>query len=203
MGEYNNISGLRFGKLTVSKTSEKRGKHRYWLCICDCGGRKYVSSTNLYNGHARSCGCFNREASSTRNRTHGKSRTITYQIWKGLRKRCNNQNDKRYNDYGGRGIKVCDRWSNYEHFYADMGERPSKDHSIDRIDNNGDYSPENCRWALKKIQSNNCRSNTIIAHNGLSLTVSEWADKSLVSYHTFWQRLYRLNWDIERALNTP
>lgn len=203
MKTFKDISGQRYGRLTVSPVSEKRGKHRYWLCFCDCGNKKYVCASNLYNKHAQSCGCLNSELSIKRNTTHNKSKTITYKSWKGLFKRCNNQNDKNHHNYGGRGISVCARWSKYENFYADMGEKPSNKHSIDRIDNNGNYSPENCRWALKKIQANNTRANVLITHNGLTLTVSEWADRSLVSYNTFWQRLYTLKWDIEKALNTP
>jgi len=203
MKTFKDLSDQRYGRLIVSSLSEMRGKHRYWLCFCDCGNKKYVCASNLYNKHAQSCGCLNKELTLKRNVTHGKSKTITYSIWKGIRKRCLNQNEPNYHNYGGRGIKVCDSWAKYENFYADMGERPSDQHSIDRIDNNKGYSPNNCRWATQKTQMNNTRSNVLITHNGLTLTVQEWSERSLVSYNTFWQRLYTLNWDIERALSTP
>lgn len=203
MNKFKNLIGNKYGRLTVIGPSEMRGKHRYWLCRCRCRTEKYICASNLYSKKTQSCGCLNKEMFSARSCTHNKSKTITYSVWKGIRKRCLNSKDKNYHNYGGRGILICKRWDKYENFYSDMGERPSLGHTIARRDNNGNYEPENCRWALKKIQANNCRSNILITHSGLTLTVSEWADRSLVSYHTFWQRLYRLNWDIERALNDP
>jgi len=200
MTRFNNISNQKFGRLTILPKWERKGNHVYWLCLCSCGTKKYISASNLYNGHAQSCGCFNRELIRTRSVTHGKSKTPTYNIWKGMRKRCLNPTDKSFHNYGGRGISVCNRWSKYENFYSDIGERPSNKHSIDRIDNNGNYEPNNCQWALKETQMNNMRTNINLTYKHKTLTVRQWSKLSKVSYHTFWQRLYRLNWNIEKAL---
>ena len=194
--------GKKFNRLQVLSLSETRGKHRYWLCKCECGTEKVVCETNLKSGHTKSCGCLNKELSTARNTSHGMSKTRTYQIWKGMRKRCSNPNDTCYRLYGAIGIKVCKRWEKFEHFYSDMGECPPG-LSIDRINNMGDYKPSNCRWATVKQQLNNTSRNQMITHNNETLTLSQWAERSKVSYQTFWQRLNRLNWPIEKALEDP
>ena len=201
MGTFNNMTGKRFGRLLVTGKHEVRNKHGYWLCRCDCNNLHWVAVTNLMNGHSKSCGCLNKEITSKRSKTHGQSKTPTYSIWKGMHKRCKNPKDKNFKNYGGRGISVCPEWSAYEVFYRDMGERPSNKHSIDRKDNEKGYSSDNCQWATQGMQSNNSRANILITHNGVTKTVSEWSDLSPVAYNTFWQRLYTLNWSIEKALS--
>lgn len=161
-----NCIGTKFGKLTAiaeaaPKIRKDRGStSRRMLCICECGKERIVAVADLRSGNTNSCGCSRRRA-----RTHGMSisvdrggkATTEYQIWNGMRGRCELPKHASYKYYGARGVKVCDRWSSFESFYADMGPRPSKKHSLDRVDNNGDYTPENCRWATGKEQFANQR----------------------------------------------
>lgn len=126
----------------------------------------------------------------------------TYLSWKSMRRRCENPKDSAYHDYGGRGIKVCERWATFEHFLADMGECPNN-LEIERINNNGNYKPGNCKWATRKEQANNKRSNTLLVYNGKSQTIAQWADELGIIYETLCSRIYRSKWSIEKALTTP
>lgn len=165
------IAGQRFGKLTA-KEYIGGGK---WHCVCDCGRDAYFNLAQLKQPHIHSCGCWLKEGNA--NRKHGGRKTLEYSSWMAMKARCYNPKNVGYPNYGGRGIKVCDRWlgeHGFENFLADMGERPSKDHSIDRIDVNSDYCPENCRWATRKQQCNNRRSNLLIEHKGEIRTLTEW-----------------------------
>lgn len=148
------ITGDRYGRLTVLGRSDRKGR---WLCKCDCGRESEPSLGSLRNGSSKSCGCAQRDVASGINRTHGMSRSSEYRIWAGMRKRCYSKKCKSYIDYGGRGIVVCERWSKFENFYEDMGQRPSPDHSLDRIDVDGNYEPSNCRWATAGEQARNRR----------------------------------------------
>lgn len=148
------ISENKYAKLTVIKFShvDKKTRRTFWLCKCDCGNTKIVCGILLKNGNTRSCGCLR-----TYPKTHGMSGTTEHNIWRGITSRCKNRNNKDYHLYGGRGITVCDRWCDFENFLADMGKRPSKLFSIDRINNDGNYEPSNCRWATAKEQKANSR----------------------------------------------
>lgn len=133
--------------------------------------------------------------------SHGMRNTTEYQIWIDMKRRCSDKRRSRYKDYGGRGIKVCKRWMVFLNFFNDMGKRPSKKHQLDRIDNSKDYSPENCRWATTKEQSLNTRSNVYLEHNGIKLTLYEWAEKLGLKYTTLYSR-YKRGWETERILTS-
>ena len=153
------LIGQTFGFLTVVEKSPRNdGDNITWVCKCHCGVIVTVSTSLLKTGHSRSCGCLQRSIIGNLNKTHGMSKTPTYISWKSMLTRCYNENILEYKDYGGRGIKVCDRWRySFENFYIDMGTKPSSQHTLERDDVNKDYSPENCRWVTREIQSRNTR----------------------------------------------
>lgn len=197
--------GLRVGKLLVlSEYPERAGDNRIqYLCQCECG-RKITRSVNLLTRCVpiRSCGCDTGRLISSKKVTHGRSgvnnRSPEYNTWVLMKKRCNSPKDKYYSLYGARGIAVCERWLNsFENFSSDMGERPSDKHSIDRIDNDKGYSPENCRWALPQDQARNRRSNTLLEFNGRTQCLKAWADEIGINSTTLLRRLKR--WSKDRA----
>jgi len=189
--------GHDFGRLTcmrrVDPQESAANKHnRYYLCQCSCGNEVVVMLSNLLGGHTKSCGCLNSELVAERARllktTHGMYGTSEYNIWKAMVARCTNKKIPCYGRYGGRGIGVCDRWLNsVENFYTDMGDRPPG-MSLDRIDNNGDYGPDNCRWATTKEQNRNKRNNRLIEGKPMV----DWCEENDLSYDAVGYRLYRL-----------
>lgn len=153
------LTGKRFGRLVVLKMDHiNRHQQSMWKCRCDCGETIVTSGSTLKGGRSRSCGCFKADRARETAHRHGQSRTTEYRIWAYMLQRCTNPNNTKFHLWGGRGIKVCKRWRDFANFFADMGKRPSRKHSIDRYpDMNGNYEPTNCRWATAKQQSANSR----------------------------------------------
>ena len=210
MPNFIDISGRVFFRLTVISRSANKCGRAHWLCACACGAEAVVAANKLSSGHTRSCGCLQRETSSSYNKTHGAScypnggrATKEYNTWGLMRRRCNNPQSAGFPLYGGRGIKVCERWeSSFSLFLLDMGAAPSEKHSIDRIDANGDYCKENCRWADAKTQRRNQRGNRFLECRGETKTPMEWAEISGVSNKRIYARIKR-GWTVEAAIFTP
>lgn len=201
------LIGQKFGRLTPIKYV---GEHK-WLCKCDCDNEVIAVSYNLKNGNTKSCGCLRRKGNRL---AHGHNRagrgSKTYASWNHMKQRCGNSNDKRYKDYGGRKnpITVCDRWDvskggSFENFLEDMGECPGRGYSIDRIDNDGNYCKENCRWATRKEQNRNTRKNIYLTHNNKTQLLLDWSKEYGINYTTLYNRIYISNWSIDKALTTP
>lgn len=197
------LTGLTFERLTVKRYLGKRR----WECVCECGTIKSVSADNLKSGQIKSCGCLFRELLTSKNTKHGHSKSPTYKSWAGAKDRCTNPNTPYYSSYGGRGIKMCDRWArSFEAFLEDMGERPSPKHSLDRIDNNGNYEPGNCRWSTMEEQANNRRSNRAFSAFGESKTIADWLrdPRCVVRLATTLRnRIVEYGWPPEKAITTP
>lgn len=188
------LTGQRFGRLTVEPVWEIRKGHAYWLCRCDCGGVKIVRGSHLKQGNVSSCGCKDRT-------THGETRTRLYHIWNGMRNRCSNKNYPGYPNYGGRGISVCEEWQEYIPFRDWAITNGYQDGlSIDRIDNNGGYSPDNCRWATPREQANNTRKVRLITYNGETHSVCEWSRILNIKQSTLNMRINKYRWSAEEAL---
>ncbi len=195
----NDIRGSRFGRLLVL---EYVGKSK-WACRCDCGTLCIGNTGDLHSGCCRSCGCLASELASARLRTHGATDSPEWLAWKCMIERCYLTRNPAYKNYGGRGISVCDSWrESFETFLADVGYRPCRGYSLDRIDNNGNYCKENCRWATWFEQHNNRRSSRHETICGVTHTVAEWARIYHRPYQTVLQRLY-LGWSISDALTKP
>ena len=203
------LVGQRFGRLTALESVGKDGRGEYiWRCLCDCGTYTDVQAGHLRSGHTQSCGCLNREATGIRNTTHGLSargnRHPLYDAWQGMIQRCVNPNQKAFKNYGGRGISVCERWRrSFADFLTDMGERPDGK-TLERIDNDGPYSPDNCAWKTPKEQIRNRRTNPHIP-NGHPLAIEEWLP--VVGYEGLYEvsnmgRVRSLKRTVERQAST-
>lgn len=194
------LTNKTFGRLTVIRLDRMEGEAR-WLCLCECGTEAVVRGYSLRKGQTISCGCFRREFSSTKHQTHGRSKTPLYAIWRTMRARCENVGNRQYPDYGGRGITVCERWLIFENFRTDMGE-PPPGMTIDRKDNNGNYEPNNCRWATQQEQARNKRNNRLITFQDETLTAQAWSERSGRSVSTILRRI-KAGWTVEAALTRP
>lgn len=202
---FKDLTGQRFGRWTVLYyVGNNKHNQPTWLCRCDCGNVVVTSANGLRRGTTKSCGCRRSDVSrQSKNHfapTHGMSRTPEFRVWMSMLDRCQNPQSQPYRHYGGRGIKVCERWQDFENFFADMGNRPSPKYSLDRIDNDGDYRPDNCRWATMKEQNSNRRSNQNITYNGQTHTIREWTLITGITYNTLWGRIFKSHWSIDRAL---
>lgn len=194
------LTGIRFGLLVAIRFLDD-GSHR-WECQCDCGNITNVSKYRLAKGLALGCRCRRSEATARAKTTHGLSKHPLYRTWKSMRTRCNNPNARHYERYGGRGIKICERWDSFENFLSDMGEKPTDAHTLERRDNLGNYEPENCFWATAIEQNNNTRRNIYVTIKGETLTARQWARKVEMNYGTFISRIRR-GWAPEDAIGLP
>ena len=201
MGKVKDITGQRFGKLTVIKYIGKdKNNTSLWLCKCDCGNFTKVLKTNLSNNHTKSCGCLRKE--NTLSAKHGKCHDNLYKIYYGIIKRCYNKNDQAFKNYGARGIVVCQEWlDDFMNFYNWAIDNNYRDGlSIDRIDNDGNYGPSNCKWSTPKQQARNRRSNKNYTINGETHCLKEWCEILELKYETAHARINQLHWSIEKAL---
>ncbi|CAN7494732.1 hypothetical protein LJR074_003408 [Acidovorax sp. LjRoot74] len=202
------LHGKRFGRLVVLSVAGSRNGSVQWNCACDCGNSTTVCTRQLNCGQTSSCGCYGAERRTFAARAaivkHGKSKDPIYGIWFNMIRRCERPSHKSFKHYGGRGISVCTEWHSFERFFADMGDRPSDRHSIDRINNDGNYEPGNCRWATMTEQARNRSNSKLLAIFGEEKNVVAWSEdaRCAVSYDTFCARL-KAGWGPERALTTP
>jgi hypothetical protein len=227
VAEYILINGIKvakdftpetFGRLTTIGPKfllDRKAHIAYQVCLCSCGSVKIVRVAAFRNGGAKSCGCLQKEKASKQatalgksSTKHGKSRSREYTTYHSMVQRCCNPKARQYQDYGGRGIKVCDRWQEsngqgFINFLVDMNECPPGKISIDRTDNDGDYEPGNCKWADYTEQARNRRSCRLLTYNGRTQTVAEWADETGLKYSTIGKRIDRYGWSIEKTLTTP
>ena len=201
------LTGQRFGRLVVIERAEssKSGKIR-WLCRCDCGKQKVVDKYCLTKGWTQSCGCLQAESRYGRRTTHGGTETTLYQKWAGMKRRCYNKHEKAYKYYGGRGISVCEEWKKSFIAFRTWALNNGYDYDkilsleLDRIDVNGNYCPENCRWVTRKEQANNKRNNRFLTLNGETHTMAEWSEITGLSTACICLRLNRYKWSVEDAL---
>ena len=193
--------GQKYGRLTVTGFVHK-GKKWYWACACECGNSIITQAYLVRNGHTSSCGCLQRERASEASLVHGQSNSRLYRIYNGMKNRCYNQKQQSYENYGGRGITICEEWLKsftafeewaLSHGYAD-------DLSIDRIDSNGDYSPENCRWVTRTEQNKNTRRNHLVTIGGRTQPLSAWVRERGLNYHTVSFRIHQKHMTPEQAL---
>lgn len=187
------LVGQRFGRWAVTAYGGPGTSGATWVCVCECGTARRVNANALLAGWSQSCGCLAREINSRRV-THGHAtggkHSPTFVVWHSMRARCGNPKHPSFHNYGGRGIKVCERWESFEAFLEDMGERP-KGMTLDREDNDGDYCPQNCRWVSMKDNSNNRRNNRLLTLHGKTHTVAQWAALTGIKEGTIRARLHR------------
>lgn len=203
-------AGQKYGRLVALRCVGKDPyNQKKWQFLCDCGQETVATATNVRHGRTRSCGCLYKETRAYKGSprdgartTHNLSGAPEYHVWVSIKQRCLNSKEPGFRFYGGRGIKVCERWMRFEHFYADMGPRPSPELSIDRINNDGDYEPGNCRWATSKQQKRNQRRNRIVTHDGRQMTIAEACELTGMTHALVSERLKR-GWSTERALSAP
>lgn len=194
------LVGQKFNRWLVCGAA---ARNEYVVCRCACGTEKEVKATHLLRGNTRSCGCYRREASSEKARTHGYSRTPEYYAWWDMRARCYDERDNQYHNYGARGISVCDRWrSSFANFIADMGPRPAG-YSIERDDVNGNYEPGNCRWIPRSQQADNRRNTVWLRHEGRLVSLTKASAQAGLKPSVVRDRIFRYGWSVGRALSEP
>jgi hypothetical protein len=187
-------TGNVYSRLTVIGIDSVVKHKCRWLCKCECGNTKSITGIELRNGKVRSCGCLRPEIIKTINLTHGhladRKCSKEYRAWQAMKARCFDINNIGYPNYGGQGKTVCDRWKDsFENFFADMGKKPTPKHSLDRIDNKGNYEPSNCRWATRKEQQRNTSRNNNLELNGITMCISDWAIHLKIQRMTLYKKL--------------
>ena len=193
------IVGRAFTHLVVLEYAGRQGDRHFYLCQCSCGSVRKYGRSNLRSGGTKSCGCKTAEMLVAKRTKHGMNESPTYKVWESMLARCRNKGAREYQNYGARGIAVCERWLKFENFIADMGEAPTK-MQIDRIDNDGNYSPENCRWVSAKENSRNKRTNVLITWKGEARCISEWAEITGMCDETIRYRFHR-GWPAEKIFS--
>lgn len=201
--KYLDLTNKKFGKLTALERISSKNNKVVWKCLCDCGKITYVLTTNLTCGRTKSCGCLKDEKLIQRSTKHNQRHTKLYEIWKSMKQRCFNPNNSSFHRYGGRGIIVCDDWkNNFSSFYDwSMTNGYSQNLSLDRIDNNSNYCPENCRWTDKLTQANNTRTNRYFVYKNQTKTIAEWSRFFNISYKNLYIKLQKNNFDAERTFS--
>ena len=198
-----NIGDIFHNLTIISREYKPDKKGTYWKCVCKCGEVVIVDASDLRKGNTKSCGCLKRKNSSDRWLKHGCSKEKLYNVWKGMRKRCNSPNNHNYKYYGERNISICDEWDDYLVFKKWAEAFGYKDGlSIERIDVNGNYCPENCMWADWVTQENNRRNNKVLELNGKKQTMAEWAREYNIRYSLLKSRIYA-GWSLGKALSAP
>jgi len=207
-GKSKDITGEQFGRLTaILPVCHDKAKSIMWLCVCSCGTEHITSGGSLRRGHTKSCGCLSAERAlenfAPHREKHGMCGSPEHRAWAGMRERClGNWSSNHTESYRRKGIGICKRWQDFNNFYADMGDKPSPLHSLDRIDNNGDYQPDNCRWATTQQQNNNKSNNVLLTYKGKTLTVAQWSRRLGISYHTLMSR-HRSGWSDTKVICHP
>lgn len=198
--KFIDLTGQKFGRLTVIERSDVKKKDIHWVCKCDCGNITIVNGMKLKTGRTKSCGCFRVELQTT----HGLSKHPLYEVWHSMNQRCDCPSSGGYYNYGGRGIVVCEEWKNdfLSFFEWSIRNGWQPDLTIDRVDVNGNYEPGNCRWATRKEQANNRRTNHHLTYKGKTQTITDWAMELGITSNTLCERL-NSGWTVERALSTP
>lgn len=209
MERCKDLTGQRFGRLTVIDRAKNHvkpsgKKEAAWNCLCDCGGKSVVVGYRLTTGCTKSCGCLSAEKAAQRLKTHGKSKTRLHRIWVNMHRRCSYNKHEAYVNYGGRGIQVCNQWEDFAAFYNwAINNGYSEKLTLDRIDVNRGYGPNNCRWSTRKEQSNNKRNNILINYHGKKQPLKRWAEDLNLPYSTLFARIRTYKWPIIRAFETP
>lgn len=210
MSKALNLLGQRFGRLTVieqaaSRKLSPRHTVTMWVCKCDCGNLITTRSDSLRSGRTQSCGCFREERILSNKRIHGMSKERLYVTWANMKKRCFNPKGTEYNNYGGRGISVCEEWRNsFKSFYEwAMSNGYEENLTIERIDVNGNYEPSNCRWITRNEQSLNKTTSHYLTYDKKTQTIKEWADEIGIKYDTLHSRIMYYGWSVEKAITTP
>lgn len=203
--KYTDLTGKTFGRLSVSDENYLNGKKRMWLCKCECGNEKYIKAESLKNGRTNSCGCLYDETRGSSNKKHGLWASSLYWVFSMMKRRCFAKTDRSYKHYGGRGITICQEWlDDFKSFYDwSMANGYKIGLDIDRIENNGNYSPDNCRWTTRKVNQNNRRVSLRVEYNGKLCTMDELELMHGIPAQRISHRIKINKWPIERAISEP